>query len=165
MYATLHLNYKKKNKIEQLKKEIHQLESQIKKIEGITYINHQWWYVGYEKIPIIAIPSYDKIIKCNNEEFYDNDYDYYIIFIGEYDCYYENKHNILSTMINRILINDNSIEFYKKISIIEHNNSTFSTIQIKILNNVLYYKYKNVNYIEFTDGFIDEILKVICLKK
>lgn len=175
MYAKLKFDYDRKIKIRKLKNKIKQLEYEIEKIEKNNKYNPTWWYIGHSQIPTIKISNYDKIMNYDDVKFAgdtkfsgDTKFDYYIILDGEFDhdndndC--EKEYNILFTMISDIIIYNNSKEFCKMMNIIGCGGAAFSTIKIIVLDNILYYKYQNNNYIEFTNSFIKEILEIICLK-
>lgn len=167
MYAKFKFDYDRKIKINKIKNKIKQLEYEIEKIEKNNKYNPTWWYIGHSQIPTIKISNYDKIMNYDDMKFADDTkFDYYIILDGEFDHDndYEKEYNILFTMISDIIIYNNSKEFCKMTNIIGCGGAAFSTIKIIVLDNILYYKYQNNNYIKFTNSFIKEILEIICLK-
>lgn len=172
MYAYNKYINMKEREIRELQKEIDELKAKqdaIKKSENI--IDNKWWWNNSFFRDVPTIPHnimYNSMINVfwidKQEDLNDKQYDYYIILLGE-ENYSDESETIFDVRIKDIKIYNFYSTFVNEVECWLCGGARFATIQIKLLNDILYYKYENHNYIKFPDDFVKEILEIICPKK
>lgn len=172
MIAYYKHKFDKEKQIKELQTQIDLLNEKINKIKNsVDIIDTKWWYKGLKtiNIPVISGLKYKSIINIDenkklstNMDNYDS-YDYYILLIGD-DYEYRFDSIIFDTRIILIYIEQTFSSHTTQISTYTSEGTKFLTIKIKLKDKILYYKYKNYLYIEFTNDFIKEILENICMR-
>lgn len=147
------------------------------------YDDSMLWWSKTRPLPVISGLKYKSITKidgaiCHNGVYCENDmkcdmgaecvecYDYHILLLGTEDVFSDNDNpTIFDTEITSVDIYTSYSKYISDMGCYQCGGGKFASIQIKLCDGILYYNYKNMNYIEFTDDFIKEILEVICVKE
>jgi hypothetical protein len=170
MYAYLKYKHDKEYEIKKLQDQIDELQVELDLVKNKSNtINLKWWWYHRcsKQIPTILL-NYNSIANVCDYEFINIDNtqsgcDYWILL-----CAGENHSDDIETIfdieIADIDISSSYSSFTSKLGIWLCGGGRCAFIQIKLSNNTLYYKYSNVNYIEFPDDFPKEILEILCPK-